>query len=279
MDFYKVHGLANDFLIIDAAAETDYNRLAIEACARHTGIGADGLLVLDRSKAAGVDYSLRFFNSDGSEAEMSGNGIRCAAAALYHSERASGPWIRIATKAGIKGLTLSARDGVRFSFEVMMGKPCIKPAEIPIDIPEAGDRVLQYPLAVDDGTVKITATAVGNPHCTVFVEDFDRIDWRTLGAKLESHPAFPNRTNVEFVRVVSANEIEALFWERGVGETQSSGTGACGAAIASMLNGFTERQVRVKTPAGLLSVEWCDDEIIVLNGPAEIICQGQYFNF
>src|SRR5262249_15983102 len=145
-----------------------------------------------------------------------------------------------------------------------------------IHIAEALDRVVQYSIAVGDATVKITATAVGNPHCTVFVEDFDNIDWRTLGAKIESHSAFPNRTNVEFVRIVSPNEREALLLERGVGETQSSGTGACGAAVASMINGYTERQVLVRMPAGELSVEWCDDEIIVLNGPAEIICQGRY---
>jgi diaminopimelate epimerase len=276
MEFYKVHGLANDFLVIDAVKEADYGSLAVAACARHTGIGADGLLVLDRARVPEADFSLRFFNSDGSEAEMSGNGVRCAAAVLYYTGRANGPWLRFATLAGIKTLTLSARDGIRFDFEVVIGKPGFKPDEIPMIVSDNLERVLQYPLDVDGKKVEITAVSTGNPHCTVFVDDFDKVDWRTLGAKLESHPAFPKRTNVEFVRVVLPAEIETRFWERGVGETQSSGTGSCGAAVAAMINGFTERRVLVNMPAGQLTVEWCDDEVIVFTGPTEIICHGRY---
>jgi diaminopimelate epimerase len=277
MEFYKVHGLANDFLVIDAIEGVEYGPLAVASCSRHTGIGADGLLVLDKAAIAEADFSLRFFNSDGSEAEMSGNGVRCAAAVLYYSGRVSSPWLRFSTLAGIKTLTLSAREGVRFDFEVVIGKPGFTPSEIPMNVQQSLERVLQYPLPVDDKTLMVTAVSTGNPHCTVFVDDFDRFDWRALGPRLESHPAFPNRTNVEFVRVISPGEIETRFWERGVGETQSSGTGSCGAAVAAMINGYTERRVQVLMPAGQLVVEWCDDGVIVFTGPTEIICQGRYY--
>ena len=277
MEFHKVHGLANDFLVIDAFKEADYGSLAIAACARHTGVGADGMLVLDRAQIPEADFSLRFFNSDGSEAEMSGNGIRCAAAVLYHTGRANGPWLRFATLAGIKTLTLSARDGIRFDFEVVIGKPAFKPSEVPMNVSDNLERILKYQLDVDGKKVEVTAVSTGNPHCTVFVDDFDKIDWRHLGAKLESHPAFPKRTNVEFVRVVSPTEIETRFWERGVGETQSSGTGSCGATVASILNGKTGRRVTVHAKAGKLQVEWPENGRLKLTSTARVVAEGNYF--
>lgn len=272
MDFYKAHGLANDFLIIDDRAGLDYVRLAVEMCARHTGVGADGLLVIGGGN--GADCSLRFFNSDGSEAEMSGNGIRCAAAVLYYSGRANSEELKISTVSGMKTIRLRARAGHRFDFQVVMGKPGFAPAEIPMAVSDA-ERIVQYPLDVEGERVLITAVSTGNPHCTVFVENFE-LDWRALGAKLERHPLFPKRTNVEFARIVSRTEIEARFWERGAGETQSSGTGSCGAAIASMINGYTDRSVTVHAPAGRLKIDWCEDATIALTGGAEVICKGRY---
>ncbi|MEW6736048.1 MAG: diaminopimelate epimerase [Acidobacteriota bacterium] len=277
MEFYKAHGLANDFIIINAMAAVDYRQLAREICARHTSVGADGLLVLALDDKT-AQFSLRFFNSDGSEAEMSGNGIRCAAAVLYETGRAHDERITITTRAGVKTLILEGHTGTHYDFTVMVGQPGFKPAEIPIHIDEELARVVAYPLVISDQeTITITALSTGNPHCTIFVEDFNQLDWRRLGACLECHSAFPNRSNVEFVRILSRNKIEARFWERGAGETESSGTGSCAAAIAAMINGYTDRRVDVQTPAGELTVAWQDDAGILLTGPAEIVCQGHYF--
>src|SRR5262249_28700548 len=150
------------------------------------------------------------------------------------------------------------------------------PAQIPMLAPATLERVVQYPLALGEKTVAITSVSIGNPHCTVFLDSFDQLDWRALGAALESHTVFPNRVNVEFVRIVSRRKIEAHFWERGAGKTEPSGTVSCAAAIAAIINGYPDRQVRVNTQAGPLNIVWRDDDIIALTGPAEIICQGHY---
>lgn len=281
LPFYKVHGLANDFVVIDAAtlADTHYDILAPQICARHTGIGADGLLVVDKAGDSQADFTLRIFNADGSEAEMSGNGIRCATAALYEMRRIDSPQVRIATLAGIKTLNLRSRSAKRWDLEVQMGRPSFASETIPMLLPTSLPQVVQYPLNVDNQIVNVTAVSTGNPHCSVFIEasEFDDIDWRTLGAQLERHNYFPNRTNVEFVKVLSREELAVRFWERGVGETSSSGTGACGASLAAMLNGFTERKVHVQTAAGELQVVWQADDTVILTGPAEIICHGHYY--
>lgn len=282
MKFYKAHGLANDFIIIDAMAGVDYSALAISLCARHTNIGADGLLVIDHHPQ--TDFSLRFFNGDGSEAEMSGNGIRCATAVFYHSGRATATpnhSLNISTLSGIK--TIKLRDVVhtRYDFEVAMGQPRFHPIDIPMHVDNAAlTQVIHYSLKLANGSlIPITAVCTGNPHCTVFLKElgkdsFDDLDWRTLGSELEKHAAFPNRTNVEFVQIISRNEIATRFWERGAGETESSGTGSCGAAIASMINNYIDRSVKVYTPAGTLEIVWQPDDNIMLTGPAEIICSG-----
>ncbi|MBI4854731.1 MAG: diaminopimelate epimerase [Acidobacteria bacterium] len=278
IDFHKVHGLANDFIVIDAnvVPNRDYASLASAICHRHTGIGADGMLVIVHVSGDEADFSLRFFNVDGSEAEMSGNGIRCAAAVLYDTNRTYNKELNIRTRSGIKTLKLRTQSMSRFEFEVTMGKPSFSPSEIPMLISEPLPQIINYDLALETQTVKITSLSVGNPHCVIFLPDFDRVDWRSLGKEITQHKAFPNQVNVEFVQVLSEQEISARFWERGVGETASSGTGSCAAAIASMINSFTERQVRVQTSAGELQILWRSDDNISLTGPAEIICQGRY---
>ncbi|MBL8149565.1 MAG: diaminopimelate epimerase [Blastocatellia bacterium] len=273
--FFKAHALSNDFIVIDAAEDIDYARFAKKICARHTGIGADGCLVIE-PQSAGADFGLRIFNADGSEAEMSGNGIRCAAASLYFSGRFSEPKLKIATLSGVKELLLLSGKAheKHFHFEVDMGEPIFEPEKIPIRVEYATKRVVDYPLLVAGREVKVTATSVGNPHCSVFVEDFDSFNWREIGAALELHEKFPNRTNVEFVKVVSATELQVRLWERGVGETESSGTGACGAALAAILGGKVEDRVAVKMPAGEILVEWRTGSKIYIEGSAEIVCSG-----
>jgi len=277
MRFVKLHGSGNDFLIvdeIDGAVIEDYRMLARDICDRHCGAGADGLVTVSTAEpGSDADFSCRIFNADGSEAEISGNGTRCAAAYLYYRGRWKDPQLRIDTRAGVKRLTLKQRDETRFTLEADMGRPRLKSSEIDLVNPVT-DKLVAYPLNVGGDIFEVTITSMGNPHCTIFFEDLDEMDFRELGPYIENHPLFPERTNVEFVRVMDRKNIEVRFWERGVGETLSSGTGACAAAVASVLNGLVERGVMVHGTAGSLFVQWREDGVVVLTGPAELIYQG-----
>jgi diaminopimelate epimerase len=252
--FTKAHGARNDFLLTwrDAVpANLNWPAASRAICERHTGPGADGWLLVTRQGA------IELWNSDGSPSELSGNGTRCAAAFLIEAGLASRE-ITIATGAGPKQLTLIARDGHRFSFEMNMGRA----------------RIEELDAAVAPGRSSVILN-VGNPQCAVFVDHFD-FDWRTLGATLERHPRFPNRTNVSFVRPVNSETIDVRFFERGAGETMSSGTGSTGAAAAAAARGLIGSRVRVLTPAGPLDLRWEADEIL-LTGPAEIVATGEFY--
>jgi diaminopimelate epimerase len=215
----------------------------------------------------------RFYNADGSEAEMSGNGIRCGGAFLAEFSRGRKTFL-IETPAGLKSLEKLKEEKGKWLFRVGMGAPVLEPAEIPFKAGAFTAPVKGYPLPTQQGVLPVTVTSMGNPHCSIFVKDFE--DWETLGSEIERHPLFPNRTNVEFVKVVSRNEIEVRFWERGVGHTMSSGTGSCAAAVASILNGLTDRQVRVRTEAGSLQVAWPKKGEVMLTGPVGKVVQGTY---
>ena len=276
--FTKAQGAGNDFLIIDSGPKTPLPSLELRRriCDRHYGVGADGMLFL-RTPAANPDEDadLRIFNSDGGEVEISGNGTRCAAAYLVESGRA-GQEMVIRTGAGARRLQLVSRRESHFEFEMSMGPPVFAPAHIPFrppaeDLPEP---VTGFPLPLSCGERPVTVTSMGNPHCSILVDDFEW-DWQALGAEIEKHPFFPNRTNVEFYRVVARDAIEVRYWERGVGCTLSSGTGSCAAAVAALLNKVVESPVTVKTLADPLGVHWQGGEVL-LKGPAEIVCRGQY---
>jgi diaminopimelate epimerase len=245
-------------------------------------VGADGILFLTvPAVQPGADADLRIFNSDGGEVEISGNGTRGAAAYLVDSGRC-GKRLVIRTGAGPKLLQLVAQQQNQYEFEMAMGMPVFSARAIPFnpsldpEDPTLMEPIVGFPLALPSGKRKVTVTSMGNPHCSVLVEDFDW-DWKTLGAEIETHSFFPNRTNVEFYRALSRHEIEVRFWERGVGFTLSSGTGSCGAAVAAILGGLAESPVTVKTLAGDLRVSW-EAEGVVLQGPAEIICRGEFFS-
>jgi diaminopimelate epimerase len=276
--FTKAHGAGNDFLVVDRNAVAGFPSLEewVQCiCERHTGVGADGVLLLGRPGSAGADADLRIFNSDGGEAEISGNGTRCAAAFLVDAGH-SAPKLSIRTGAGAKELKLLARDANRFSFEMGMGKPEFQAASIPFQpATAAAEPIVGFALPLAGGPRGVTVTSMGNPHCSVQVEGFDW-DWKSLGAEIERHPFFPNRTNVEFYRVRSEHEVEVRFWERGVGQTLSSGTGSCAAAVAAILNRQAASPVAVQTLAGELAVR-SEPEGVFLTGPAEIICRGEYF--
>jgi diaminopimelate epimerase len=281
MEFWKLQALGNDFLVVDARdvdAETPLDTLARALCDRHYGAGADGLVVAGEG-GDGADCASRIFNSDGSEAEVSGNGTRCLAAWLD----ATGRWpegedaVRIATAAGVKRVRLVARDGRARQLEMEMGVPRFASADVPMLVDPPLDRVVGYGLDVADRRYAVTAVSVGNPHCTLLVDDLDAIDFREVGAAIERHPAFPERVNVEFVRVASRDRLSVRFWERGAGETLSSGTGASAATVAAVLNGLADRRVTVDTPAGPLAVTWREsDGVVLLAGPAEVVYAGTW---
>jgi len=256
--FIKAHGAGNDFLLTwaDQAPAENLGGVARAVCNRHTGVGADGWILVR-------DTAIRLFNADGSEAEVSGNGTRCAAALLIEAGRAQGE-ITLTTGAGPKHLRLLQRDGRRFLFEMNMGQPVFSEQEV------------RFPLPLREGTREVTLLDVGNPQCAVFVNRFPP-DWESIGAEIEAHPHFPKRTNVSFVRTVDAHTVEARFYERGAGVTLSSGTGSTGAAVAAILRKLAVSPVNVQTPAGeVLHVRW--DDSVFLTGPAELVARGEFYS-
>ncbi|MBK6795480.1 MAG: diaminopimelate epimerase [Acidobacteria bacterium] len=283
MKFHKFQALGNDFLIMRESEmrslTDDFEAFSRRICDRHFGAGADGVeLLLDRTGVDGADFEVRLFNSDGGETPISGNGTRCVAAYLYLVEGWDQPRVSIATGAGIKSLRPVERLQDGFLFETDMGVPKLKSAEIPVLLESPSDEVVREKLAVDGRTFEFTSVSMGNPHCSIFVDDFDDIDWRELGAKIEMHQSFPDRTNVEFIRVVNRDRIEVRFWERGCGETLSSGTGSCAAAIASMLNGLIDNMVTVVTVAGELHIQWLDNGKVLQTGEARAVFKGSWLS-
>jgi diaminopimelate epimerase len=258
--FTKAHGARNDFLLTWRdqlpAGLSDMAGAAVAICDRYTGVGADGWLLISRGTGGAEDASIELWNSDGGRSEISGNGTRCAAALLVESNIAKHE-VHIGTGAGLKHLRLLARDGRCFTFEMNMGAASIEELHATIEGRDC------------------TILNVGNPQCVFFVDNFD-FAWQALGARVERHPRFPNRTNVSFVRVVDAHTLEVRFFERGAGETMSSGTGSTGAAAAAVARGMTQAPVRVLTPAGALDIRW-ENQSIFLAGPAELIGTGEFF--
>ena len=277
--FTKAQGAGNDFLILEASPKLPLPsaQWRQRLCERHYGVGADGILFLTiPGTSPGADADLRIFNRDGGEAEISGNGTRCAAAYLIQTGR-GGPRLALQTGAGLKRLTLISQLAYQFLLEMDMGCPIFSPASIPFHPPTrpVSEPVIGFPLPLSSGPRPVTVTSLGNPHCSTAVEHF-QWDWKALGAEIEQHSFFPNRTNVEFYRVLSEKEIEVRYWERGVGPTLSSGTGSCAAAVAAILNKRVQSPVTVRTPGGPLAVRW-EPEGVFLTGPAEIVCQGEFY--
>jgi diaminopimelate epimerase len=281
MQFIKFHGFGNDYIVFEEqqlAGVRSVNDFARRVCDRHYGAGADGITVVAQAEEEGADFRVRIFNADGSEAGLSGNGTRCTVAYLYYRNLWSQDELRLQTRSGTKRYRLRERmeDG-HYWFESELGRPLFEGASIPMLTDEPRERVLDYPLTVDGTQLRVTALSMGNPNCCIFVDNFDELDWRRIGSLLETHQQFPERTNVVFVRVCDRSQIEVRLWERGVGETFSSGTCSCAAAVASSLNGFTERRVDVHTPGGVIAVEWREtDGEVVMTGRADVVYSGQW---
>ena len=284
--FIKFHGFGNDYIVIESedlarariSTTAELGEFARRICNRHYGAGGDGIAVVSPSKVAGANFHVRIFNPDSSEASLSGNGTRCAAAYLYYKQLWSAAELRLSTRAGIKLYTIREQtDAGHYLFDSELGQPKFDSNSIPMNTGEPMEKVIDYELGVDGESFPVTALQMGNPNCCIFVDDFDTLEWRRIGKAIETHKQFPERTNVIFVRVVDRQTIELRIWERGVGETEASGTCSCAAAVAAMIKEKTERLVDVLMPGGRAKINWRKgDGEVVITGTAEVIYEGDW---
>ncbi|HEY9620361.1 MAG TPA: diaminopimelate epimerase [Crinalium sp.] len=277
IEFTKYHGLGNDFILVDNRHQAEPRltpEQAVEWCDRHFGIGADGVIFALPGQD-GTDYTMRIFNSDGSEPEMCGNGIRCLGrfiADLETQETGSArPAYRIHTLAGVITPRMEANGQVT----VDMGLPRLLAAEIPTTLAAPDQKVINVPLEVAGQTWSVTCVSMGNPHCITFVDDVAAIPLEQIGPQFEHHSAFPKRTNTEFIQVVREDYLKMRVWERGAGITLACGTGACASLVAGVLNGKCARRATVELPGGCLEIEWSEaDQRLYMTGPAARVFAG-----
>jgi len=274
MKFWKMHGLGNDYIVIDNRDEKISNaeaaELARKLCERRFSVGADGLLLASNSDSA--DVKMRIFNADGSEAEMCGNGIRCFAKYCYENNIARKNELTVETLAGIKRMWLTVENDLVKSVMGDMGAPILERSKIPM---LGQGTYINEDLQVNGENYKVTCLSVGNPHCVTFVDALDDFPVQNVGPKIESHRLFPKKINVEFAQVLNSNELKVRVWERGCGETLACGTGACAAVVAGNLLRKLGGKVRVHLIGGDLEVEYA--EHLFLNGPAEKVFEGTLF--
>jgi diaminopimelate epimerase len=270
----KAHGLGNDFLLVRAAdAPADVAAWVRRLCDRHLGMGADGVL-LYTDESSGV--RMRLVNADGGDAEISANGLRCLAAYRVRAKAVPERHV-VTTGAGPKAVEVTALGRDRFRVVTDLGEPILESDRIPVALDPPAPRVIDHWLDLGLREVAITATSMGNPHCAVFVDtpaDDEMV--RTLGPALETHAFFPRRTNVEFVTVVARDRLRVRFWERGVGYTRASGTGAASAAVASIITGRADRDVTVECDGGTLAVAWPEGGRVLQTGEVEVLFEGEW---
>jgi len=275
MKFTKMHGAGNDYVYVNCFAEKlphDIPALAIVVSDRHKGIGADGLILICPSEIA--DARMRMFNADGSESEMCGNGVRCVAKYVYDHGIARQDRLKIETGRGVLVLDLEVSRGLVDRVRVNMGAPILESSKIPTTL--AGNPPIRQKLSAGGREFEVTCVSMGNPHCVTFVDQLND-DWvLRVGPEVERHPAFPRRVNAEFIQIVSPREFKMRVWERGSGETQACGTGACASAVAGVLTGLTERRVLAHLPGGDLELEWSDAGEVYLTGPAVEVFSGEW---
>lgn len=278
MKFVKMHGLGNDFVFFEdkSGSGKDFSQLAVQLCDRHTGIGADGIIVIVPSDKA--DVRMRIINADGSEAEMCGNGIRCFAKYVYDHQIIDKKQFTIETLAGImKPEVIIGNDGKVSLVTINMGKPFTDRALIPMNGP-AGP-VVDEPINIDGTVYKITSLLMGVPHTMTYMRDVDTVDLPVLGPKFETNPLFPRKTNMNFIQVVDNKTIKVRTWERGAGATLACGTGSCACAVGSYLNGFTGRSVDVNLYLGTLHIEYNEEDgNVYMTGPAAVSFEGEWMD-
>ena len=271
-----MQGIGNDFIVVnclnDPLFEDRLTEISIKVNDRKFGIGGDGLILVLPSRMA--DFRMRMFNPDGSEAEMCGNGIRCFAKYVYDRKLVSDSQVKVETLAGVKMLKLITRGGKVENVRVDMGQPRLRRSEIPMR-GEDTEKVVGEPLKADGKRYEITAVSMGNPHVVIFEDNIDAFDLARVGPQIENHKSFPQRTNLQVVKVCSNSEIILRTWERGAGVTLACGTGACAAVVASALNGKTVKRVNVHLPGGDLLVEWMGDNRVMMTGAAEEVFEGE----
>jgi len=269
-----MHGLGNDFIVVagERALPDNAAELAVELCNRYFGIGADGLVYILPSEKA--DFRMRIVNSDGTEAEQCGNAIRCVAKYAYDNGLTDRTVMTIETLgAGVQQVRLTVADGKAATVRVDMGEPVLNGLLVPTTID--AEPVLAHPVEVDGREFRFTAVSMGNPHCVIYVDDAAGFDLQTWGPKLETHPLFPRKINVEFVTVKDRRHTEMRVWERGAGPTLACGTGACATVVASVLNGLTDRSATVSLKGGDLLIEWNEaDNRVYMTGPAAEVFRG-----
>ena len=275
MKFTKMHGAGNDYIYVNGFEETikDRSAFSIKVSDRHFGIGSDGLIVVDPSDVA--DCKMDMYNADGSQGKMCGNGVRCVAKFVYDNGIVKKEDIAIETLSGIKYIKVTVKDGKVVAARVNMGKPILKADEIPTKF--EGDTVVSQKLSIGEKSYDVTCVSMGNPHCILYVDDVKNLDLEKIGPDFENHPMFPDRINTEFIHIVSETEFDMRVWERGSGETLACGTGACAAAVASVLNGYCKRNtdIKVNLIGGTLTINWTDEGDVYMTGPAETVCTGE----
>lgn len=273
--FTKWQGCGNDFILMDDRMEGIANPrdLAVRLCDRHYGIGADGLILVLPSGQA--DFRMRIFNTDGSEAEMCGNGIRCFARLVYERGFTNKTVFTVETGAGVLRPALILAAGKVQAVRVDMGEPVLEAAEIPVT-GFGRERVINRPITVLGQTYDVTCVSMGNPHCVVFVEDLAALDLGRIGSAFETHALFPHRVNTEFVTVRDRTHLRMRVWERGAAVTLACGTGACATMVAAVLNQKAERQAEIELDGGVLHVEWAEDNHVYMTGPAELVFTGEW---
>ncbi len=277
ISFTKMHGLGNDYVVLDAMqrapAEDGLPALAKALCGRRFGVGADGLILVLPSRVA--DFKMRILNADGSEAEMCGNGIRAFAKFVYERGHTRERDLEVETLAGIVRLRLRLRGGEVVQVRVDMGEPRLSRSAVPMKGDDA-ERVVAEQIRAGGRRHEITALSMGNPHCVLFVQDVERAKVAEIGPAIERNELFPRRTNVEFAQVVGDGRIKMRVWERGVGETLACGTGASAVLVAAVLNGLSPRKAVVHLPGGDLQVSWNpEDNRVFIEGPAAELFTGE----
>ena len=276
LKFTKMHGIGNDYIYFNAIDQQidDPEELSIKLSDRRFGVGGDGIILVCPSEIA--DAKMRIFNEDGSEAKMCGNGIRCVAKFVYDYGIVPAEKITVAidTLSGVKTIDLTVENGKAIAAKVDMGAPILKPADIPMNFD--GEIVVDQPLEVDGTPWKVTAVSMGNPHCVTFVDDVDSLDLEKIGPAFENHPAFPDRVNTEFVRVIDEHTLQMRVWERGSGETWACGTGACATVVAACLNGYCKKgeDITVHLRGGDLVIRYTD-KTVMMTGPAATVFEGE----
>ncbi|MFN8577246.1 MAG: diaminopimelate epimerase [Candidatus Sericytochromatia bacterium] len=276
LPFVKMQGCGNDFILVESSLilmDRDLSSLAKKMCDRNYGVGGDGLIIVHPSEKS--DFRMQIINSDGSEPEMCGNGIRCFARYLDMSKKTDRKDLEIETLAGIiKPSIVEINNNIQV--KVDMGEPILKPLEVPVSGFDNLDKVVNQDLEIEGKVFKINAVSMGNPHCIIFVDDLDKVEFEHWGPIIEKFKTFPKKTNVEFVKIEDRNNLRVKVWERGAGATLACGTGACATLVAGVLNNICEKTANVHLPGGTLQIEWRDDNRVIMTGPAEMSFAGVY---